>query len=312
MIDATTIFMLIASMLITVKSADFIIKAISNLAKEFGITEYFLGFVIVAFGTSLPELGAAIFGSITKESKLILGNLLGASILDATLVLGIMAIIGRNIKIEGRMFRTFDQTLFMTIGIVLLPLLLGLDGRFSRLDGIILLTAFGFYLFMLIEREETFKHKKNIVLKDIYKDILILLITFPLLLFSAMFLVDSAVKIAHSLNISTFIVGITVLSIGTTIPELTIETRAVLKGMKNIGFGDIIGSIIANTSLILGIAALINPIVFTQTIFIPSALFLITSTFVALLFLQKETVTWKEGLALIFVYLTFLISVIIV
>lgn len=309
--DLTNIFMLIASIIVIVKSADLIIKATSNLAKEFGITEYFLGFVIVAFGTSLPELGAAIFGSIKGESELIIGNLIGASIIDATIVLGIMAIVGKKIMIEGKMFKTFDKTLFMTLGMVIIPVILGFDGTFSRIDGGILLLAFSFYLFMLIEREETFRHHKKILIKDLIKDTVMLLISFPLLFLSAKFLVESSVEFADYLGIPTFIIGLSVLAVGTTTPELTIGIRSVLKGLKNIGFGEIIGSIIANICFILGLACLINPIFIEKEVFIPSALFLVTSTFVALLFLQKEVVTWKEGLALVFIYLTFLISVII-
>tara|TARA_Y100000310_G_C20655360_1_gene801703 strand:- start:44 stop:985 length:942 start_codon:yes stop_codon:yes gene_type:complete len=312
MIELTTIFILIASILIVVKSADLIIKSTSNMAAEFGVTEYFIGFAVVAIGTSLPELVTAIFGSIAKQSNLILGNLIGANIIDATLVLGLMAIIGRRIKIEGSMFRTFDETLFMTLGIVLLPLILGLNGRISRLEGIILLLAFGFYIFRLIKREETFRHKKHIIIKEIRKDIILFCLALPLLLLSARFLVSSAVEIASALNISTYIIGITVIALGTTIPELTVETRAILKGKKGIGFGTVIGSIITNISLVLGIAALINPIVFTQSIFITAGLFMITSTFVALLFLQKKEVTWKEGMALVLIYLTFILSEVII
>jgi len=311
MIEITSIFILLSSIFIIVKAADFIIKAISNISKEFGITEYFLGFVIVAFGTSIPELATAIFGSIAKKSNLILGNLIGASILDITLVLGVIAIIGKHIKIEGKMFRTFDQTLFMTLGMVLLPFILGLNGKFSRLDGIILLIAFGFYLFMLIEREKKFRHIKRVVLKDIHKDIIILVISISALLFGAKFLVDSAIDISASLNVSPFIIGILVVSIGTTMPELTIGMRSVIKRVKNIGLGEVIGSIITNMLLVLGIAALINPFVFDKRVFISSALFLITLTFVGLLFLQKKIVTWKEGFALIFLYITFLISEVI-
>jgi len=312
MIELTTIFILIASVLIIVKSADLIIKSTSNMAKEFGVTEYFIGFAVIAIGTSLPELVTAIFGSIAKQSNLILGDLIGANIIDATLVLGLMAIIGRRIRIEGSMFRTFDETLFMTLGIVLLPLILGLNGVISRLEGIILLIAFGFYIFRLIKREETFRHKKHIIIKEIRKDIIIFCLALPLLLFSAKFLVSSAVEIANALNISTYIIGITVVALGTTIPELTVETRAILKGKRGIGFGNVIGSIIANISLILGIAAIINPVIFMPTIFITAALFMITSTFVALLFLQKKEVTWKEGLALVLIYLTFIISEVII
>lgn len=305
------LIILIASIIVLVKSADYIVRGIYNISKEFGISEYLLGFGIVALGTSLPELLTAVFGSLKRQSQLVLGNLIGANLIDVTLVLGIMAIIGKKIKIKAQMFKTFDQTLFMTLGMLALPFVLGFNGIISRIEGLILILAFGFYMFFLIKREERFIHRKYVVKSEIYKDIILLIIGIPLLLISADYLVDSAVSFADTFNISPYIIGLAVVAIGTTIPELTVEIRSVLKKRGEIGFGDIIGSIITNISLILGIAAIINPIFITRSIFISTWLFMVLAAFVALLFLQKKYVTWKEGVALCFIYATFLISEII-
>ncbi len=311
MISPESVIILIACILIIVKASDWIIKAGSNIAKEIGITDYLIGFAIVAFGTSLPELATAIFGSLRGETRLVLGNLIGAGILDATLVLGLMAIFGQNITISGQMFKTFDQTMMTSLAIVLLPLVLGFDGVISRIDGIILVAAYAVYLAILIRREEHFKHYKHIVKRDVVKDIFILIIGFPLLLVSAKYLVNAAIDLSLGLGISSYIIGLSVLALGTTFSELIIELRSVVKSRTNIGFGDVLGSLIANVSLILGIAAIIFPIEVKVTSYIISALFLVMATFVALLFLQKKTVTWKEGLALIMIYITFLISEVI-
>ncbi|MFH1072387.1 MAG: sodium:calcium antiporter [Nanoarchaeota archaeon] len=312
MVSLLTIVVMIVAIFVIVKCADYIIKAISNFSREFGVTEYLLGFVIVAFGTSIPELSTSIFGSIKGQGNLVIGNLIGAAILDTTLVLGLMAIVGRNIVIKGKMFKTFDQALFVTLAIVILPLILSFDGMLSRFDGILLLVAYAIYLIILIEREETFKHHKHIVMKNIRKDIIVVLICFPLMLVAAWFLVNSAVSIANELAISPFIIGMSILAIGTTLPELLVEIRSVHKGRKSVGFGDVLGSLIANVSLILGISAIINPINVGLSSIMMSSLFLVTSTFVALLFLQKRSVTWKEGMALILIYVTFIMSEVII
>lgn len=312
MVEMNTVLIIIGSILVLVKSASYVIKAASNLAKEFGITDYLIGFAIVALGTSLPELMTAIFGSIAGKSELVLGDLIGANILDTTVVLGLMAVVGRRIKIEGKMFSTFDTTLFMTLSIVVLPLLLGIDGRISRIDGIVLLGAYSIYLYRLIEREETFRHRKHLIPLEIWKDILTFIVALPLLLLSAKFLVTSVSSIIEEFHFSSYIGGMILLAVGTTLPELTVEVSSAWKGIKNIGFGDVIGSIMVNSSLILGLAAVINPILIPKTAFITSILFMLTSTFVALLFLQKEIVTWKEGLALILIYITFIVSEVII
>ncbi|MBN2422928.1 sodium:calcium antiporter [Candidatus Woesearchaeota archaeon] len=312
MINLIDIIYLIATVLVIVKCADFILKAAANIAKELGISEYFIGFGIIAFGTSLPEIATAIFGSIAQKGSLIFGDLIGASILDMTLVLGIMAVAGGNILIEAKMFRVFDQALFMSLGITLLPLFLGLDGKITRIDGIFLLIAYLIYLIVLIKREEKFKHHKHIVKKEFLKNIIILVVSLPILLLCAKFLVSIVTKIGVYLQISDFIMGLTILAFATTFPELTLEFRSILKGRRNIGFGDVLGSLISNVSLILGIAALINPFELRLESFITANLFLVLSTFVALLFFQKKSVTWKEGLALILIYITFVISEVVI
>ncbi|MEK6916773.1 MAG: sodium:calcium antiporter [Nanoarchaeota archaeon] len=297
---------------IIVKCADIILKAAANIAKEFGISEYFIGFGIIAFGTSLPEMATAIFGSLSNKGPLIFGNLIGASILDMTLVLGVMAVAGGNIIIEAKMFRVFDQALFMSIGITLLPIFLALDGKITRLDGVFFVMAYLIYMVLLIAREEKFKHHKHVIKKELFKNIGKLVISLSLLLISARFLVDIVVKIGINLKINEFIMGLTILAFATTFPEMILEVRSILKGNRDIGFGDVLGSLIANVSLILGIAALINPFEVQVSSFITANLFLTLSTFVALLFFQKKHVTWKEGLALILIYVTFVISELVV
>lgn len=312
MISTTDIIIIIASIFLLVKSSDWIIRSVSNIAKEYGLSRYFLAFVIIALGTSLPELTTALFAASIKEGGLILGDIIGGNIVDVTIVLGLMALIGRKIKIKGIMFKTFDETLFLTLGVLTLPLLFGIDGVISRVEGFLLIVSFGFYISKLINREIGMIHRKHLVKRDIYKDVLFLIIGIPLLLISAKMIVTLFTKIAHSYGISTYVIGLVVLALGTTIPELSIQIRSAMKGEKEIGFGNVVGSIIVNVSLILGIGAMINPIKVESAVFMTSALFMLVSSFVALLFLEKSHITWKEGLALLMMYLLFLISEIII
>jgi len=296
----------IASLLVIMKAASYAITAISNYAKTTGISEYLIGFLVVSIGTSLPELSTAIMGSLANQSKLILGDLIGANIIDVTLVLGLTAIIGKKIVIEGD---AIDKTFLTTIALVILPLILGFDGKFQRFDGLILLGAFAIYIFRLIKKEGTLgRIKKSISIKDIWKDMLVFLGSMFALLLSAKWFLISCFQISNYFGIPTFIMGLVFVAIGTTVPELTVSIRSVLKGHHHIGFGNILGSIIANITLVLGIAALINPISFDKTRFITSALFMLTSVVIAILFLKKKTITWQEGVALLLVYITFLVS----
>lgn len=296
----------IVSLIIIMKAATYAINAISNYAKTAGISEYLIGFLVVSIGTSLPELSTAIMGSLAHQGNLILGDLIGANIINVTIVLGLTAIIGKKIIIKGDFL---DKTVLTTVAIVILPLILGIDGKFSRIDGIILLVVFILYILKLLKQEGTLGHiKKNIPIKEIWKDMFVFLGSLFALLLSAKWFLISCFQISSFFRIPTFIMGLVFVAFGTTVPELTVGIRSVLKGHNHIGFGTILGSIIANITLILGIAAILNPISFERTTFITSALFMLTAVIIAILFLKKKEITWQEGLALLLVYITFLVS----
>ena len=302
----------VASVIILVKSADLIIKASSNMAHELGVTQYFIGFSIVAVGTSLPELVTGIFASLSDEGTLILGDVLGANLLNVTLVLGVMALVAGVLHIRGKMFKTFDKMLFVTLLMLTLPILVGINGTISRVEGGLLIALFLFYTGLLLHRERTFRHRKHIIAREIVKDVLYLLIGIPGLLVSSYYLVKSALEIASIFNVSSYIIGLTVVALGTTVPELVVGIRSAMGEEKKLGFGNVLGSIIANMTLIIGVAAVIRPIVYEPVAFLSAAVFVMMATFVALLFLQRTKITWKEGLALLFIYVTFVVTQIIV
>jgi cation:H+ antiporter len=303
-----TALIFIASLLVVAVSANWIIKAASNLAKQFGVGTYFIGFTIIAVGTSLPEMVTGVFASLAGEGQLVLGNVLGANLLNATVVIGLAAILGRKITISGKLFKTFDETLLMSLGMLVVPFLIGMDGMISRGDGVLLLGIFVAYVSRLYYRIENDKHRKTMIWPQIIKDIFFLGIAIPALLLGAHFFVQSASSIASGWSVSVFIIGLTIVSFGTTLPELAVQVAAVMKHRGGVGFGDSIGSILCNITLVLGVAAVINPIKFEPSTFLTAAAFMFMATFVALLFLHRRFITWKEGLALVLIYVTFLVS----
>jgi len=303
-----TILGFILSILVVAISANWIIKAASNLAKQFGVSSYFIGFTIIAIGTSLPELVTGIFASAADKGTLVLGNVLGANLLDATVVIGLAAIIGKKINIGGKLFKTFDETLLTSLGVLIIPLILGIDGKLSRGDGLLLLLVFVVYVYRLYDRSKHEEHRKHLDVGHMVKDGFFLLVSIPALIFGAKYFVDTASSIASGMGVSLFIIGITVVSVGTTLPELAVQVTAVMKKKGGLGFGDSIGSIMTNITLILGVAALIRPIVFVPVNFLTAATFMFMATFVALLFLHRRQITWQEGIALVLIYATFLVS----
>jgi cation:H+ antiporter len=296
--------------------ADLIIKAVSSFAKKLGASEYFIGFLVVAIGTSAPELINALTASLTalktsdlffKDSlgNIILGNMIGANILDSLLVFGVMAFVAKKLFVEEEVI---NRSTFLMLILIVLPLILSLDGFLSKVDGLILIFAFLFYVKDLWDKEASLgKLEKDVPLRKIVHEFLVFGLGIPIVIISSKYFVVSAVKIADFLRIPSFIIGLTLVSFGTTLPELSVGIMSSFKGHKNIGLGNILGRVIFNLIFILGIAALINPISIEINGFLISFMFMICGVYIAILFLDKKTINWREGLGLLVLYLTFLI-----
>jgi len=296
------IIIALLSMLVIMKSAGFMIFSISDYAKKTGLSDYLLGFVIVAICTSLPEISTAIFASLAQKGSLILGDVIGANIVDTTLVLGLMVVFGKKMKVGGKKLAS----------IVYLPLALlvfGFDGIITRLEGIFLIIFFAVYLFVIIVREtEKSKIKQEIAFKKIWRDILIFGFSLAALLMAARWMVFSTVTISNLLHIPYFVMGLVIIALGTTIPELTVGLKSIFAGVKDISFGNIFGSFATNICLVLGIAALINPIEFETFTFFTSFAFMALAIIASLFFMRKKQITWKNGIVLLAIYLVFLIA----
>lgn len=299
------------SLVLIMFSASYIISAVSDYAKKLGISNYIIGFLVVSVGTSIPELSTAFVAAFKGAGNMVLGDVLGANIIDVTLVLGVTAIIGKKLFIHGG--NLLDKTLISVLLVSALPLALGFDGRLSRIDGIILIGAFFIYVINMLIKEGHMGHvKKDVKWGIIWKDMVIITISLITLLISANLLISAARVVGRNMGISDLVLGLVLVAVGTTIPELTVEVQSVLKGVSGIAFGDILGSVVCNSSLVLGLSALLNPITIlteNRAIFRDSAMFMVTAVYIALLFIKKKQITWTEGIGLLMVYATFLVTV---
>ena len=232
-----------ASLVVVLKASDLALYGISNYARKLGLSHYLIGFIVVSIGTSLPELVAAITGAIQKQTTLIMGTIIGSNISDLTLILGALVVVGKTVKLEQPIV---GKTFFRTVLLVVLPLILIADGKLSRLDGFILIGGFIAYIASLwIKEGKLGKMKKSVKLKHIWRDGVIFVGCIIALLLGARWLILSASRIAEIAGISPYVIGLTLVALGTSLPELTVEIRSVLKGMTSLAFGDLIGSIIA-------------------------------------------------------------------
>lgn len=296
---------ILASLIIVAKSSDLVVYGISNYAKKLGVSDYLIGFLVVSIGTAMPELIASITGTLVGQGAIVFGTVLGSNLFKIPL-LGLLLLIAKNIKIEQNVGMDAPIiTLFVTAS----PLLLIIDGVLSKIDGAVLIIAFLIYIVRLWRGEGKLgKMKKDIKLKNIWKDAIIFALSLAALLLSARWLVFSSIHISEILNISPYIVGLIVIGVGASTPELTVQLRSIFKHHQDIAFGNVLGSLVANSAFVLGIAAIIKPIYISpSTIFIAS-IFMIAGTLYTLIIMGRERVNWKHGWVLISFYILFLLA----
>ncbi len=287
--------------------ADLLIGQSERIALKFNIPEFIIGATLIALGTSLPEMAASIAASLSHKPDIAIANVIGSNVLNITLVLAAVFLIATNIN-PSRDFFAKDSTWALVP--VLVFILMILDGIITRFDAMLLLLLMGAYLIFLLQ------DAKNIPQADFEdlgigpfswgRTIPLLAVGFILVVIGAHFTVESASAIAKSFGISEWIIGILMISLGTSLPELVVSISAAIKGKVDMAIGNIIGSNMANTTVVLGAAALTNP----MSIDAASYLFDITTMIIATLLLvfitANKLYTKSAGISLVIILGLFL------
>jgi cation:H+ antiporter len=263
----TAIVLLILGIIILVFSADFLVKGASRLATAVGVSPLVVGLTVVAFGTSAPELSVSVMSAYKGQADIALGNVVGSNIFNVLGILGVSALI-IPLVVHRQLVR-FDVPVM--IGCSLLLMALCWDGMISRVDGIVLFAVAIWYTVMLI-RISRRENKANVALaaesgleaaekKNPKWAINIGFIVLGLagLMLGSKWLVDSSVLIARYFGVSELVIGLTIVSIGTSLPEVATSVVAALKGERDIAVGNVIGSNIFNIATVLGLASIISP-----------------------------------------------------
>ncbi len=292
------------SLAILIKAADIAVYGISDYARKLGLSDYIVGFVVVAFASSIPEFISSLTGAFINEGGVIFGTILGSNVVELTLVLGTLALVGRKVKVESKVLNKMKTVSF---AVLMLPLVLLWDNKITRIDGAILIIAFFTYLFMLWKKEgELGKIKKQVRFKNIYRNFLIFGGTLVAMLLSSRWLVFSSVQLANDLGIPSYYIALVVIGIGASISDISVGIRSVLKGHTDVGFGNVIGSNITKSVFFLGIIALIRPFTFDMTILTNVIIFTVLSTALAMYLVKTKTLNWKEGVLMLMIYIIFI------
>jgi cation:H+ antiporter len=303
LLENILIFLLAIAVL--VKSANVTINSLTTIAKSLDVSEFIIATVLMGTVTSLPEFFVGINSAIKNVPQIALGNVIGASILDITLVIGLPLLIAGKIKPKSK---NVESSLKYLLIILILPLVFILDKTISRTEGFMLLLVFAIYIYTLLKRKRIKKITRKIIPKKIFSNSIKFLIGVALLIISSHFVVSNASIIAKNLAIPQVIVGLFMVSIGTTLPELTFGIKAVLSRHPGMVMGDAIGSTIANVLLVLGTTSLIRPITPTIKPFILGSVFLLVSALILYLIVKRgKQLNFKHGIILTSVYIIFAI-----
>ncbi|ACJ16452.1 Ca2+/Na+ antiporter [Thermococcus onnurineus NA1] len=256
------IVMFIVGLALLIKGSDFFVEAASRVAKGFGVSEFIIALVLASIATTLPEVTVSAISSYQGKPDIALGNAIGSALANIALILGVSSLL-RPLKVERTAWK---NALFMIVVTAYAGLLM-YDGTISRLDGASLILIYFGFLYYLYQKHMTLEELPEGGRGNPKRDALIMFGSGLLVVTGAKLVVDSAVTLARAFGVPEVIIGLTMVSIGTSLPEFTNSLMATIKRLPNISVGNIIGANILNMLVVIGVAALINPIRVDQTIY---------------------------------------------
>lgn len=316
-----SVFLIVVGFVLLIKGADFLVEGSSNIAKKFHIPEIIIGLTIVSIGTSMPELFVSTTSNINGYSDMSIGNIIGSNLCNLLLILGLSAII-RPIKFQKET-KLIEMPMCLVITIIFM-IFCNTSETIQKSEAIILIILFVMFIIYTIimgKKGEQFDKDKTIVeiqteneQISIIKSIIFIILGIIGLKIGGDLTVENSLVIARQFNVSEKIVGLTILAIGTSLPELVTSVTAAIKGNSDIAIGNIIGSNIFNILFIIGVSALISPLKYNFSYNIQMVV-LIVSMLVLTLFPvipPKNEMSRFNGVIYLILYVIYMIILFIV
>jgi cation:H+ antiporter len=296
----------VISMAVLIKSADVFTNNVEILGRKFNISPFILGVTVVALGTSLPELASALM-AVGYASEIVLGNVMGSNITNILLVLGFSTLfLKKETIISWNPFHgdlTFIIASTIMLGIVLI------DGIITLPEAGLLVLGYILYILYTLEINKNTGHKeKNEKIKFNWMHVGLIVGSIILIAVSAHFLINSAVEIAQQLNVGSEIVALTLIALGTSLPELAVSLMAVKKGSIETAIGNITGSNIFNTFIVVGIPRFIGDLTVTTKLFPETYIYLIIAIVLFVSVILDKKIHRFEGAVLFLFYIFFLLA----
>ena len=317
---AAVILLLAVGFAFLVKGADFFVEGSSSIAKKLKVPPIIIGLTIVAMGTSLPETAVSVTASLVQNNELAVSNVVGSNIFNLMFVIGVCSILTPIMVQKATVVRDIP----LSLGCALLLLVLGISGlgdkagmTLGHADGIIFLIVFGGYIFTMVRSAmkaraagqkveiEGVEECDNMKELSYGKSILFLIVGAAAIAFGGDLTVDTASRIAIELGMSQTLVGLTIVSIGTSLPELVTSVVAARKNEVDMAVGNAVGSNIFNILMVLGISSAISPVALIRENLIDIVLLMVFSVMVWIFAGTRKKIERKEGIIMVVVYLVY-------
>jgi cation:H+ antiporter len=302
------IFIFAVALFFVIKGATMATKYAARLAVSYRLSKYTVGFIVIAVISILPEAFIAINSSLKGIPSFGLGMLFGSNIADLTLIISIIIFFARRgIKIESKILKNYRVYPFL----LLLPLVLGLDAYYSRIDGMALIIAGAVFYYVAL-RNGVAGSAPLIPEKGRLKNFFLLILSMSVLLIGAHFTVGSASGIATMLSVSPILIGMLIVGLGTTMPELLFSIKSLQKKDDSLAIGDILGTVLADATIVVGILALVNPFTFPLRVIYITGVFMVIASILLFRFMKSgRVISKKEGYFLFVFWLIFVLVEII-
>lgn len=314
-----TFFLFVVGFALLIKGADLLVAGSSSVAKKFGISSLVIGLTIVAFGTSAPELVVNLLASINGNTDIAIGNILGSNIVNILLILGIAGVIYPLAVGRGTIYKEIPFALLAVIVLGFMANDIFFDGAVAsvlgRIDGLILISFFAIFLYYIfsIAKDGNNESEDEIKMYSTGKSSLMIFAGLVGLVVGGKWIVDGAIVFASNMGVSEALIGLTIVAVGTSLPELATSAVAAYRKNADIAIGNVVGSNIFNVFWILGISAVIRPLPFSPALAFDMGvtIFVTILLFIAVLVGQKYKFERWQGIVFILLYVAYVVYLVI-
>ncbi len=288
----------VGALIVLLKSSDFFVDAAERIGLAFGISPFIIGVTIVACGTSLPELATGIVSTLSDNSEIVGATVIGSNITNILLVLGVTIVYAGRIEIS-RNLMNLDMPILLISAVFLMFTLR--DGQFSIFEGILFCIALVVFILSTFSKDDSEDEQKE-KSQFQWKDVFILLLTGALVSLGASGVVKAIEMISFFAGVPKDVISLTVLALGTSLPEVVVSVQAARKGKQEIAVGNVLGSNIFNTYAVIGICRLFGELKFSPEIISISIPFMVAVTFIFALVTYSRRISRAEGAMLLIFY----------